>query len=76
MHASRGEGCKVDGEEEVDEGAPAANRLENHTGRHYVECVALQAPAQGLPGSKNEPREGAQRPTPITWELCLNAAYD
>ena len=56
----------------------SANRLGDHNtdlGRHLAEGVALQAPAQGSPGGKNE--RGARRgdiPIPMAWGWSLDAA--
>ena len=51
-----GGGVGVDGEEGGGEGTPSANRLSDHTGHHFTEGVEFQAPAQGSPGGKKEPR--------------------
>ena len=48
----RGEGWRVDDEEGGGEGTPFANRLGDHTGRHFAGGVALQVPTQGSSGGK------------------------
>lgn len=49
---------RVDCEEGGFERTPVANRLGDHTGHHFTDGVALQAPAQGSPGNKKEPAGG------------------
>ena len=58
---------------------PASNRLDDHTGHHFAKDDALQALAQGSPGSEKEPRRGGAGVTDAdrwrgdgTWTLLAN----
>ena len=71
-----GGGWWIYGEDGSAEGMPTPNNLGDHSGRHFKEGSAVEAPAYGPPGNKEQGRRGWQTHTDgLGMELGSNLIF-